>query len=133
VQHLLPHRYPFLLVDRVDVVEPGRHVRGLKQLTIGEWWSSGGLTVIPHMLLLEALAQTSGSLIADLAEGAPGAIAYFMGAERVRMRGAARVGDEVTLDVYLRQWRRGICRTHGIASSGDGEVLRAELLTIVRA
>src|SRR3954463_6450611 len=95
VQHLLPHRYPFLLVDRVDVIEPGRHVRGLKQLTTGEWWSAGGLTAIPHMLLLEALAQTSGSLIADLSKGTPGAIAYFMGAENVRMRGAARVGDEV--------------------------------------
>jgi 3-hydroxyacyl-[acyl-carrier-protein] dehydratase len=132
VQHLLPHRYPFLLVDRVDVIEPARHVRGLKQLTAGEWWSQGGLAAIPHTLLLEALAQTSGALIADLAAGSAGAIAYFMGAEHVRMRGAARIGDEVTLDVILQQWRRGICRTRGVATADGAEVLRADLVTIVR-
>jgi 3-hydroxyacyl-[acyl-carrier-protein] dehydratase len=133
VQHLLPHRYPFLLVDRVDVIQAGRHVRGLKQLTAGEWWSEDRLTSIPHLLLLEALAQTSGSLIADLAAGTAGAIAYFMGAEHVRMRGAARVGEEVALDVYLQQWRRGICRTRGVATAAGSEVLRAELVTIVRS
>ncbi|HVX41286.1 MAG TPA: hypothetical protein VHB25_17085, partial [Gemmatimonadaceae bacterium] len=59
-------------------------------------------------------------------------IAYFMGADRVRIRTPARAGDELRLDVTVRQWRRGICRTHGIATVGDSVVLTADLTTIVR-
>jgi len=121
-----------LLVDRVEVIEPGKRVVGHKQVTAGEWWSDGDRMAMPHTLLLEALAQTSGALIADLSDSPAGAIAYFMGAEHVRMRGAARVGDEVLLDLRLRLWRRGICRTHGVASVTGSEILRAELVTIVR-
>lgn len=133
LQSLLPHRYPFLLVDRIAVIEPGQHVRGLKQLTIGEWWTDGGLTSLPFSLLLEALAQTSGALIPDLGAGAADAIAYFMAAEHVRIRGSARVGDELRFDIRLKAWRRGICRTVGTAKVDGREVMRAEIVTVVRA
>ena len=129
---LLPHRYPFLLVDRIEVIEPGHQVVGIKQLTIGEWWCESAETAIPAVLLLEGLAQTSGALIPDLAAGMVGAIAYFMGAERVRLRGAARVGDEVRFEVRLTQWRRGICRTVGEARVADRVIVRASMVTIVR-
>jgi 3-hydroxyacyl-[acyl-carrier-protein] dehydratase len=133
VQALLPHRYPFLLVDCIDVIETGKRVVGRKQLSGGEWWADGSaVAVMPFGLVLEGLAQTSGALVHDLAEGMQGAVAYFMGADRVRMRRVPRVGDELQLEVSLKVWRRGLCRTHGIATVGGDVVLTADLTTIIR-
>ena len=130
---LLPHRYPFLLVDRIDVVHPGRQVVGFRQLTRTDWWLRPGAdATMPFSLVLEALAQTSGALIPDLADGAPGAVAYFMGADRVRQRQSARSGDELRLDVSLVRWRRGLCRVKGAATVNSALVLSAELTTMVR-
>ncbi len=135
IQALLPHRYPFLLVDRIEVAEPGRRVVGTKRLTGGEWWMAReSWDPIPFTLVLEALAQTSGALIPDLSPPAAGtgAIAYFMGADRIRFRRPGRIGDALRLEVSLRQWRRGVCRTRGVASVEGVVVLTAELTTIVR-
>ena len=130
---LLPHRYPFLLVDRIEVIEPGRHVIGTKRITSGEWWMGAEpREVIPFTLVLEALAQTSGALVPDLAGGDAGTIAYFMGADRVRFRHPSHAGDELVLDVTLKLWRRGLCRTRGVATVGGSVVVSAELTTIVR-
>jgi 3-hydroxyacyl-[acyl-carrier-protein] dehydratase len=140
LQALLPHRYPFLLVDRIDVLEPGRRVVGIKRLTGGEWWmGQQAWDPIPFTLVLEALAQTGGALIPDLAMttagtgGDGGSIAYFMGADRIRLRRPAAIGDELRLEVTLRQWRRGVCRTRGVATVEGIAVLTADLTTIVRS
>jgi 3-hydroxyacyl-[acyl-carrier-protein] dehydratase len=134
VQRLLAHRHPFLLVDRIDVVEPGRRVRGVKQLTAGEWWSSpSSARPIPFPLVLEALAQTGAAILAGLVDVAAGAVGYFMAADHVRFRNAARAGDTLHLDVSLRHWKRGICKTHGIATIGDRVVVTADLTTFVRS
>ncbi|MDE3152945.1 MAG: beta-hydroxyacyl-ACP dehydratase [Gemmatimonadota bacterium] len=136
---LLPHRHPFLLVDRVEIVEPGRRVVGFKRVTSNEWWMEGATPLaaasfaMPHALVLEALAQTSGALVRDLLDGADRALAYFMGASRVRLRQAARAGDELKLDVSLVKWRRGICRARGAATVQGRVVLTAELTTAVQA
>jgi 3-hydroxymyristoyl/3-hydroxydecanoyl-(acyl carrier protein) dehydratase len=136
---VLPHRYPFLLVDRVEIVTPGRHVVGYKRISAGEWWMEGvapgasAALAMPHMLVLEALAQTSGALVRDLLDGADRALAYFMGADLVRLRAPATVGDELMLDVSLLRWRRGICRARGLASIRGHVVVSAELTTVVRA
>lgn len=140
IESLLPHRYPFLLVDRIDVVQPGQRVIGTKRITSGDCGPGFGRgEAVPFAVVLEALAQTSGALVRDLlgdaASGstAPrGAVAYFMGADRVRLRHAPRAGDELTLTVSLVQWRRGICRTHGVASVGDAIVMTADMTTVVR-
>jgi 3-hydroxyacyl-[acyl-carrier-protein] dehydratase len=141
LQEVLPHRHPFLLVDRIEIIEAGRRVRGFKRITANEWWMEGmadapaGTAVppMPHSLVLEALAQTSGALVRDLLDGTDRALAYFMGANRVRYRRAARVGDELTLDVALLNWRRGICRTRCTASAGGETVVSGDLTTVVRA
>lgn len=136
IHRLLAHRFPFLLVDRIEVLEPGRRVRGTKRVTIGEWWTDGANggrdPGMPHMLVLEALAQTSGALLDDLIAGPEQALAYFMGLDRVRLRHAPRVGDTISLDVSLRQWRRGICRTFGVASIGSLVVASGIMTTVVR-
>ena len=134
LHRLLAHRHPFLLVDHVDVVEPGRRVVGTKLLSASEWWAQSDVAApFPFVLVLEALAQTSGALLEHLTDGAQGAIAYFMGANCVRLRTAARAADRLTLDVSLAHWRRGICRTKGVARLGNGAVvMTAQLTTIVR-
>ena len=133
LQALLPHRYPFLLVDRVDVLEPGQRVVGIKRLTGGEWWMGQELsTPMPFTLVVEALAQTSGALIPDLADIGGGAIAYVMAADHIRFRRPAGPGDEIRLEVMLRQWRRHICRMHGVATVGGATVATADLTTVVR-
>jgi 3-hydroxyacyl-[acyl-carrier-protein] dehydratase len=139
IQRLLPHRHPFLLVDTIDVAEPGRHVIGRKLITADEWWMQGAspdapcAAAMPHLLVLESLAQVSGALVRDLLDGADQARAYFMGAGRVRFREMARAGDELVLDLTLLSWRRGICRARGVATVRTRTVVSAELSTVVRA
>lgn len=136
LEAMLPHRYPFLLVDRIRVVTPGREVVGTKRVSAGEWWCDPGnpaMVAMPFSLVIEALAQTTCALVQEGVDGARGAIAYFVGADRVRFRGVARPGDALQLAVTLRSWRRGICRTHGVATVDGRVVASASLTTIVRA
>lgn len=132
LQRLLPHRYPFLLVDRIDVQQPGQLVCGYRRLTRTDWWLGGHDTAMPFSLVLEALAQTSGALIPDLADSSPGAVAYFMGADRVRQRHQPVAGDLLQMEVSLLRWRRGLCRTRGVATVDGTLVMSAELATMVR-
>ena len=135
VQALLAHRHPFLLVDRITIIDPGQHVVGTKRITTGEWWNEGdnvGLRAFPHALVLEALAQTSGALVRDLTDGAEGAIAYFVGLDHVRLRELARPGDTLRMELRMLKWRRGICRTRGIATVNGRFIASAALTTIVR-
>lgn len=138
VHTLLPHRYPFLLVDRIVDVEPGRRATGIKRVTGGEWCSdypygANASGAMPHTLIIEALAQLTAAILVGLVDGASGAIGYFLGIDRVRCRGVVVPGDELDLSVELIQFRRGICRTHGVARVGDQVVVRADLTTVVRA
>lgn len=135
---LLPHRYPLLLVDAITELEPGRRAVGLKRVTGGEWSAGapaglGAAGAMPHTLLIEALAQLSAAVLVGLVDAADGAVGYFLGFDRVRCRGAARPGDAVRLEVTLRQFRRGVCRTAGVASVDGVQLVRAELTTVVRA
>ena len=138
IHGLLAHRYPFLLVDRIIIAERGRRVVGTKRISSGEWWCVGAepgaptALAMPFALVIEALAQTSGALVHDLLAGAAGSVAYFMGAQRVRIRGHAHPGDDLSLELTLRQWRRGVCRTRGVASVDGRIILTAELTTVVR-
>jgi 3-hydroxyacyl-[acyl-carrier-protein] dehydratase len=135
LQALLAHRFPFLLVDRVRVLESGRHVVGTRQVSANEWWCDPQVpdtAYMPFGLVIEALAQTTGALLRDLTDDAPGAIAYFMGVNRVRLRRAVRPGDELELAVTLLHWRRGICRARGVATVGGALVASAVLTIVVR-
>lgn len=135
---LLPHRFPLLMVDRITAVEPGRRATGSKTVTGNEWTSVGsshdaGAQEMPHLLIVEALAQLSAALLVTLIEGGAGAIGYFLGINNVRCRGRAAPGDVLELSIELRNFKRGLCRTHGVARVGDLDVVRADLTTIIRA
>ncbi len=133
---LLAHRYPFLLVDRIVALDPGVRVVGVKRVTADEWFMRGradDVRAMPAALVIEALAQTSGALLLGMAGDPATTVAYFMGFDRVRCRGGAVPGDELRLEVTLRQFKRGICRTVGRATVDGREVVRAEMTTVVRA
>lgn len=134
---LLPHRYPFLLIDQMEILEPGRKARGRKQVTGSEWQLVGardGVSSLsmPHALIVEALAQLSAAVIAGVEVTGVPMVGYFMGCDGVRLRGEAKPGDSIDLSVELLQYRRGICRTRAIARVGGAVVVRAVLTTIVR-
>ena len=136
LEALLPHRFPFLLVDRIRIVEVGRHVVGTKRVTAGEWWCprDGSPTIaLPFSLVIESMAQTTSALLMCGTDGTRGAIGYFVAADRIRFRGLARPGDELQLAMTLQSSRRGICRTTGVATVDGCLVASATLTTILRS
>ena len=133
---VLGHRYPFLLVDRLRVIEPGKRALGLKRVTTADWWSEAadaGLWEMPGMLVVEALAQTSAAVLIGLVNDTTGAVGYFASADRVRFRSLPRVGDTLSLAVELVWYRRGAARLRGAASVDGRLAVTANFTTIVRA
>jgi UDP-3-O-[3-hydroxymyristoyl] N-acetylglucosamine deacetylase/3-hydroxyacyl-[acyl-carrier-protein] dehydratase len=120
VMRVLPHRYPFLMVDRVTKID-GNHIIGIKNVTINEPYFQGhfpGHPIMPGVLQLEAMAQTAGILMMRNAENI-GRIAYFMSAEDVRWRKPVHPGDVLVIDVELTKMRgmigkaKGVCKVQG--------------------
>lgn len=133
---LVAHRFPFLLVDRVHVVEPGRRVVGIRRVTGNEWCSvlagDGRPFPMPGTLVVEALAQASAALLAGLTSGSEELIGYFAAIQRVRLRDPARPGDTLELTVDMVSFRRGIARLRGVARTDGRLVVSAEFVTVVR-
>lgn len=132
---VLAHRYPFVLIDRLRVVEPGRRALGLKRITGSEWLGNdasvpGG--AMPGLLIVEALAQTSAGVLVGLLDGSSGAIGYFAAASRVRFRTLPRPGDTLLLSVELVQYRRGVAKLKGVATVDGVLAASAEFTAVVR-
>lgn len=133
VEELLPHRYPFLLVDRITAIDPGKRAVGVRRVTADEWFSGKTESYeMPNTLVLEALAQLSGAVLVGLSTESSGAIGYFVGMQRVKFRGIARAGDELLLECNLMQFKRGICKTSVCASVDGKTIVRAQLTTVLR-
>ena len=132
---VLGHRYPFLLVDRLRVVETGRRSLGLKRVTAADWWSEGSVNEdpeMPGMLVIEAIAQTSAGVLVGLLDGSSGAVGYFAAADRVRFRTLPRAGDTLLLAVELVWYRRGVARLRGVATVSDRLAASADFTAVVR-
>lgn len=103
IQKILPHRPPFLLIDRVDELEPGKHAIGRKCVTMNEPYFVGhfpGKAVMPGVIILEALAQTGALVMLALKENL-GKIVYFGGMDKVRFKRQVVPGDVLKLDVEI--------------------------------
>lgn len=124
ITRILPHRYPFLLVDRVVEVDPGKRVKGYKNVSANEGFFNGhfpGLPVMPGVLQVEALAQTSALLaVTDAGFDPEKQVAYLMSIDDVKFRRPVVPGDRLDLEVELIQSRRGIVKVQGRATV-DGE------------
>ena len=130
IQRILPHRYPFLLVDRIIELSPPQHAVGIKQLSINEPFFQGhfpGYAVMPGVLMVEAIAQVGGVAVIS-AEEYRDKLALFAGIDNVRFKRQVRPGDTLRLEFDLGQIRRGIGMGSG-AASVDGELAcRAEIM-----
>ena len=121
IQKIIPHRFPFLLVDRITEVEYGVRAVGVKSVSVNEWYFQGhfpGEPVMPGVLQVEALAQVGAVAILGMPEHA-GRIAYFAGLDAVRFRRVVRPGDQLSLEVVLDRVRRNIGTGTGTARVGE--------------
>jgi UDP-3-O-[3-hydroxymyristoyl] N-acetylglucosamine deacetylase/3-hydroxyacyl-[acyl-carrier-protein] dehydratase len=135
IMRVLPHRYPFLLVDRILEIEPNKRVVGIKNVTINEPFFQGhfpGHPIMPGVLIVEAMAQVGGMLLLGPMEDAESKVVYFMSLDNVRFRKPVKPGDQIVFEVEIIQIRGRIAKTRGFARV-DGEVVaEAEMAAMVR-
>ena len=121
IKRILPHRYPFLLVDRITEFEPDKRIVGIKNVTLNERYlapGDGDPPVLPPTILTEAVAQVGAIMILAKPENREKLI-YFMGIERVRYRRPVHAGDVVVIEATVRRLRsrmgqlRGVARVNG--------------------
>ncbi|MCX7247033.1 MAG: 3-hydroxyacyl-ACP dehydratase FabZ [Burkholderiales bacterium] len=134
----LPHRYPFLLVDRVLEIDKGKSIRALKNVTINEPFFEGHFPnrpVMPGVLMLEALAQASALLSFDAMDALPDdkMIYYFAGMEGVRFRRPVEPGDQLILEAQILRMKAGIFKFKTRALVGNDIAVEAELTCAMRS
>lgn len=133
IVRLLPHRYPFLLVDRVLECRPGESIRALKNVTYNEPYFPGhfpGRPVMPGVMIIEALAQAAGILAFVTAGVVPDHQTkfYFVGIDKARFRKPVEPGDQLVLSAQLERALKGIWRFSTTATVGDVEVAQAQMM-----
>ena len=134
----LPHRYPFLLVDRVLECRPGESIRALKNVTYNEPYFPGhfpGRPVMPGVIIIEAMAQAAGILCFITANVIPDAKTrfFFVGIDKARFRRPVVPGDQLILTAQLQRTLKGIWRYSTAAFVGDQEVAHAEMMVAPEA
>lgn len=128
---VMPHRYPFLLVDRVLEMEPDRRVLALKNVTINEPFFTGhfpGRPIMPGVLIIEAMAQAGGALLLTSVPDPTGKLVYFTGIDAARFRRPVVPGDQLLLECTLVKLRGPLCKMRGTATVDGEKVAEAELM-----
>lgn len=135
IMQVLPHRYPFLLVDRILELEEGKRIVGLKNVTINEPFFQGhfpGHPIMPGVLIIESMAQVGGMLLMRSIPDPSSKVVYFMSLDNIKFRRPVKPGDQLRLELEVLQIRGTTCRMRGVASV-DGQVAtEAEMAAIVR-
>ncbi|MEI6759086.1 MAG: 3-hydroxyacyl-ACP dehydratase FabZ [Betaproteobacteria bacterium] len=133
----LPHRYPFLLVDRVLSIDKGKTIRALKNVTMNEPFFQGHFPhrpVMPGVLMLEALAQAAALLAFDALDTSPNddTVYYFAGIDGARFKRPVEPGDQLILDVELLRMKAGIFKFKARALVAEDLAVEAELTCAMR-
>ena len=133
----LPHRYPFLLVDRVLELESGVRIRALKNVTMNEPFFMGHFParpVMPGVLMLEALAQAAAILSFESLGADPGddTVVYFAGIDNARFKRPVGPGDQLVLEARIERVKSGIYRYHAFATVEGHKVVEADLMCTMR-
>ncbi len=133
----LPHRYPFLLVDRVLELDKGKRIKALKNVTINEPFFTGHFPhrpVMPGVLMLEAMAQAAALLAFDLQGVTPDdkTVYYFAGIDGARFKRPVEPGDQLIMEVTLDRLKAGVFKFKGVAHVEGNMVCEAELMCTMR-
>jgi 3-hydroxyacyl-[acyl-carrier-protein] dehydratase len=129
IERILPHRYPFLLVDRIIEFEPDKRIVGIKNVSLNERYlthRTGELPVLPPTILTEAMAQVGAIMILAKPENRQ-KLPYFMGIERVRYRRPVHPGDVVEIEAIVERLRSRMGRLRGIARVGGKIVVEGTM------
>lgn len=132
IQKILPHRFPFLLVDRIIDLDPKKKAVGIKNVTINEPFFQGhfpGYPVMPGVLIVEAIAQVAGILA--FKSGAKGDSVFFMSIEKAKFRKPVVPGDQLRFEVNVIQQRGNVWKCNGEAFVENTLVSEAELTAMV--
>ena len=135
IMKIIPHRYPFLLVDRIESLKEGEEIVGIKNVTINEPFFAGhfpGNPIMPGVLIIEAMAQVGGVLAfhSSPKEWA-GSLVYFMGIDKVRFRKPVVPGDQLRLKLTTIRQKQKVFKMRGEAYVGGTLVAEAELMAVI--
>jgi UDP-3-O-[3-hydroxymyristoyl] N-acetylglucosamine deacetylase/3-hydroxyacyl-[acyl-carrier-protein] dehydratase len=135
IMRVLPHRYPFLLVDRVLELEPQKRIVGIKNVTVNEPFFQGhfpGHPIMPGVLIVEAMAQVGGMLLMGTVPNPESKVVYFMSLDNVKFRKPVKPGDQLRFELDMKKIRGPVCQMSGIAKVDGQVVCEAEMAAMVR-
>jgi UDP-3-O-[3-hydroxymyristoyl] N-acetylglucosamine deacetylase/3-hydroxyacyl-[acyl-carrier-protein] dehydratase len=135
IMKVLPHRYPFLLVDRILEIEEKKRIVGLKNVTINEPFFQGhfpGHPIMPGVLIIEAMAQVGGMLLMGSFEEPESKVVYFMSLDNVKFRRPVKPGDQIRFELEIVQIRGAVCKMRGVGLVEGEVVAEADMAAMVR-
>ena len=120
IMEMIPHRYPFLMIDKIENAVKGLRATGIKNVSVNEWFFQGHFPdhkVMPGVLIIEAMAQTAASLVVHtLGAESEGKLVYFMSIDNARFRKPVHPGDRLLVDVEKQQCRGNVWKFNGKAT-----------------
>jgi UDP-3-O-[3-hydroxymyristoyl] N-acetylglucosamine deacetylase/3-hydroxyacyl-[acyl-carrier-protein] dehydratase len=134
IQRILPHRYPFLLVDKIIEFDTGESITGIKNVSINEPFFQGHFPnhpVMPGVLIVEAMAQTGGIMLLNALENPDEYVAYFASINNVKFRKPVLPGDTLRLELKVISMKRGLAKMHGDTYVGNTKVCEGDFMAKV--
>ncbi|HJQ10681.1 MAG TPA: UDP-3-O-acyl-N-acetylglucosamine deacetylase [Gemmatimonadaceae bacterium] len=135
IMKVLPHRYPFLLVDRIIEIEEKKRIVGLKNVTINEPFFQGhfpGHPIMPGVLIIEAMAQVGGMLLLGSVGDPETKVVYFMSLDNVKFRRPVKPGDQLRFELEVTQLRGTVCKMRGVGKVDGDVVVEADMAATIR-
>jgi 3-hydroxyacyl-[acyl-carrier-protein] dehydratase len=131
IQKILPHRYPFLLVDAIEEMEPKKRIVGIKNVTVNEYFFQGhfpGKPVMPGVLIIESIAQIGGLLLLSDVKDRDNKLMYMAAVDNARFRRPVVPGDQLRIEVNVITFRGPFCKVAGVARVGGDVAVEATIM-----